>query len=176
VRSFDLGPDGQPIAGRPLPPAAAPKPAPPKRPTGPRWRGCVPAGAAAAMLVALIPAFSVLLMVLSVLGTFYGARGLPVPIFAPATIWANINELRWGFALAVVAQGVLSIAQWGGRQLAQSDRRWWLLYGAALSLSVYWNWEGYWPTLQAVGIPWLVALLIIAVADIEPEVGLIRAN
>jgi hypothetical protein len=124
----------------------------------------------------LIPIFSVGLMMLSILGTFYGARGLRVPVEAPLTIWANIQAAPWLFGVAVVGQGMLSIAQWGGRILARTDRRWWALYGASLTLSVYWNWNGYWPTLAALGVPWLLALAIVAFGDIEPEIGLIRGG
>ena len=136
----------------------------------------MPASFAAGLLVALIPVFSLVLMALSVLGTFYGARGLRVPVETPLIVLANIREAPWIFGVAAATQAALSVAQWGGRQLARTDRRWWVLYGAALSLSVYWNWNGYWPTLAALGVPWLLALAIIAFGDIEPEVGLVRGG
>lgn len=166
------------VKSRPIPPDQGqghqPPARSPRRPQPYRWRGCLP-GPILALLVELsIPVVSLLLIALSVLGTFYGARGLPVPLFAPARLWADLSG-AWGLvALAGCGQLALAVAQWGGRQAARDDRRYWALYLASLGLSVWWNWRGYGPPLTAIGVPWLVALLLIVAGDVAPELALVR--
>ena len=170
VKSYDIGPDGKPRLAAPKP---DPKPAPePKRTaSGPRWRGCIPASFFATLLIALIPLFILGLVVLSILGTFYGARGLEVPILTPWQILADISAAPWKLALALVAQGALSALQYGSPELAQGDRRWWIGYAIALGLSIWWNWNGYGPILISLGVPWLVAGGLVAAGDIAPEIA-----
>lgn len=172
-------------ARRADPPAdqvARPEAAPPRQratrrtSSGPRWRGCIPGGAMAMVVVALIPVLAVALMVLSVLGTFFGARGLPVPLMNPAALWAALAASPGILALAFGGQVGLSVAQYGGRQLARDDRRWWLLYVGSLALSAWWNWRGYGPPLAAQGVPWALSLLLVVALDAVPELALIRED
>jgi hypothetical protein len=141
---------------------------------GPRWRGCIPGGVVAVVLVALIPVLAVALVLLSFLGTFFGARGLPVPLLRPSALWAALLAAPWGVLLAALVQGGLAVAQYGGRQLARDDRRWWILYGLALAVSAWWNWKGYGPILIGAGVPWLLAAIMVVLGDVFPELALIR--
>ena len=72
----------------------------------------------------------VLLVLLSILGTFYGFRGQNAPLDRPLQILADIQS--GGILVALVIQTALSLTQWGARLLARHDRRWWFLYLAAL--------------------------------------------
>lgn len=169
------------VKSREIPPAdraASPPPGPRRRQrtAAPRWRGCVPGPLMAVVVVVLIPVLAVALVGLSVLGTFYGARGLAVPILTPAQLWADITAARGLFALAACGQGLLTVAQWGGRQLARQDARWWLLYLVSLVVSVWWNWNGFGPPLVAAGVPWLLVVLLIIGGDVLPELALIRED
>lgn len=122
-----------------------------------------------------------LLVILSVLGTFYGRRGEDAPIATPLRILTDVfgdpevgvaSDLV-GIGLAVGIQAVLTIIQYGARQKARGDRRWWSLYLVALGWSVYYNALAYWTPLT-VALPWyLVALLIIA-GDVLPEFLAVR--
>lgn len=113
------------------------------------------------------------LIALSVLGTFYGARGNAIPL-SLVVIWQDIIS-QLGIALAaLIAQGLLSLIQWGGRQLAQRDRRWWLVYLASLTLSAWWNWTAYGTPLIALNVPWLIAAGIVIGGDIFPETALVK--
>ena len=145
------------------------KAAPPTARRSRVYRPPVPAGAVEAVFLGLLPAAMLLLMALSVVGTYYGARGIAAPLWQP---WLIVRDMvsSWSVTLlAVVAQLALTVAQWGGRQVARRDARWWALYALALALSVYWNWEAFGAPLVGAGVPWLVALLIIAAGDILPE-------
>ena len=117
-----------------------------------------------------------LLVLLSVLGTFYGRRGTEVPIATPLQIVADIfGDPTKGiaadlgnFGIAVAIQGVLTLIQYGARQKAKDDRRWWILYLVALGWSVYYNILGYWTPLTAIA-PWYLAALLIVAGDVLPE-------
>lgn len=143
---------------------------------GIRWRGCIPGSVMAVLVEVLIPIIAVLLIVLSVLGTFYGARGKPVPITDPLAIWRDISAAAMPFLLACGGQAVLAVAQWGGRHAARADRRWWGLYVASLALSAWWNWKGYGPPLIGLGVPWLLAAGLIVAGDVVPELALVRED
>jgi len=106
------------------------------------------------------------LVSLSVLGTFYGWIGKPAPLAAPGQILADVQTTAiWAAGLIQMA---LTLAQWGARQLARHDRRWWMLYLIALGISVYYNVQAYWTPLTAL-IPWYVAGLLIVAGDVLPE-------
>lgn len=107
-----------------------------------------------------------LLVVLSILGTFYGWRGQQAPLTRPLQIWTDIQSMA--FVQALILQAVLSITQWGARQLSRHDRRWWMLYLAALVFSVYYNVQAYWIPLGELMPAYLAAVLIVA-GDVLPE-------
>ncbi|PDW02605.1 hypothetical protein [Candidatus Viridilinea mediisalina] len=105
------------------------------------------------------------------LATLYGARGLVVPILTPWQILQDIHAAPVGFTLALLAQGVLSVAQYGCPELARDDRRWWAGYVLTLGLSIYWNILGYGAVFALMGVPWLIAIGIIVAGDVAPEIA-----
>lgn len=109
----------------------------------------------------------------SIMGTFYGSRGTTIPL-SLAVIAQDITSQPGAFLIAAVVQGLLSLVQWGARQMAHRDRRWWALYLVSLSLSAWWNWTAYAAPLIAFRVPWPVALGIIIGGDIFPEVTLVK--
>jgi len=113
------------------------------------------------------------LVLLSVVGTFYGWRGQSAPLTQPSKIiadmWAGGPRLWW----AVAIQVALTLAQYGARQFARADRRWWILYLAALSLSVYYNVQAYWTPLNEL-VAWYTAAVLIIAGDVLPEFLAVR--
>jgi hypothetical protein len=137
--------------------------------------GIIPGRLMAQLVRFAIPVIALALIALSILGTFYGARGLASPLLThPLQIGRDIARAPSVAILALCGQVALSVAQWGGRQLARDDRRWWLLYFASLWLSLYWNWRAYGPPLVAVGVPILLAGILILAGDVGPELALVR--
>lgn len=114
-----------------------------------------------------------LLVVLSILGTFYGRKGVAAPITAPMRIWADATAEPWLFGLAIAIQVTLMVVQYGARQKARDDRRWWLLYLVALAWSVYYNYQAYWEPLTALA-PWYFAAPLIIAGDVLPEFLAVR--
>lgn len=111
------------------------------------------------------------LVVLSVLGTFYGWIGNPAPLAQPGQILVDIQTSDiW---IAGLIQLALTLTQWGARQLARHDRRWWILYLVALGISVYYNVQAYWTPLTLL-IPWYIAGLLIIAGDVLPEFLAVR--
>lgn len=108
------------------------------------------------------------LVVLSVLGTFYGRRGEEVPLATPLRIITDVIAQPMTFGIAVAIQAVLTLIQYGARQKAKDDRRWWILYLVALGWSVYYNALGYWAPLTTIA-PWYLAALLIVAGDVLPE-------
>ncbi len=115
-----------------------------------------------------------LLMALSFIGTFYGSRGLDVPLLDPLRIVADLMRDGGVAAMALLAQAVLTLFQWGARQYAGNNPRWWALYAGALALSLWWNWHAYADPLLALGVPWLVTAGIIVLGDVFPELILVK--
>lgn len=113
------------------------------------------------------------LIVLSILGTFYGSRGLTAPILQPWQIVLAIVAQPWVFVATVILQVLLSVVQWGARQMAKRVLLWWLLYFAALALSAWWNWQAYGAALLQFGTPWLLAIGVIIIGDMMPELALV---
>jgi hypothetical protein len=113
------------------------------------------------------------LIVLSILGTFYGMRGLQAPLFQPWLIVLAIVAQPWVFVGSLVLQVLLSVVQWGARQMAKRVLLWWLLYFASLALSAWWNWQAYGLSLLSAGMPWLLAIGVIIVGDMIPELALV---
>lgn len=136
--------------------------------------GVIPAQAIEIALIRTMRAAAILLILLSILGTFYGMRGMQAPLATPVQIAIDL----WGAPLTILAalflQGLLSLVQWGARQLARADRRWWFVYLGALFLSVYWNWSAYGAPMIALGVAWLLAFFIVLSGDILPELALIK--
>lgn len=113
------------------------------------------------------------LVALSIVGTFYGGQRLSAPITDPRAIWKTMTESGNKLYLAIGVQVALSLTQYGARQLARYDWRWWLLYLAALGISVYFNVQAYYTPLMVYMLPGYVILLILAF-DILPEFVSIR--
>lgn len=153
VRSEPLVNRGTPV---PTPKRAAPR------------IGFIKPGAIERAFVALLYLTLLLLVVLSFIGTFYGLSGDSAPIRTPLHIIADIRANTDRLWVAVVLQLVLMLAQYGTRQMARHDRRWWLLYLAALGISMYYNFQAYWTPLTAM-LGMAIAGIIIVVGDILPE-------
>lgn len=113
------------------------------------------------------------LVLLSVLGTFYGQLGRPAPITVPAQIWQDMSGASEALAVALGVQFVLTTVQYGARQFAHRDRRWWILYLVALGISVYYNFQAYWTPVTAI-VPWYAAILLIVAGDVLPEFLAVR--
>lgn len=122
----------------------------------------------------LIVTIAWLLIALSVFGTFYGARGMDAPLTTPILLFFDIMSAPSAALVALLAQAVLSLAQWGARQFAAHDRRWWILYVASLSLSAWWNWSAYGDPLISIGVPWLLSIGLVVLGDVFPELILVR--
>lgn len=135
--------------------------------------GMLPGVSVERLFVIALRIGALLLIVGSIMGTFYGSRGATIPLRL-MVLWQDISTQPGTFAIAVVVQGLLSLVQWGARQMAHRDRRWWSLYLVSLSLSAWWNWTAYAAPLIAVRVPWPVALGIIIGGDIFPEVTLVK--
>lgn len=114
-----------------------------------------------------------LLVVLSILGTFYGQLGKNAPILAPLRVITDVTTSPSAFGLALGVQLVLTVAQYGARQFAHHDRRWWILYLAALGISVYYNIQAYYTPVTAL-MPWYAAVLLIVAGDVLPEFLAVR--
>jgi len=110
------------------------------------------------------------LVALSTVGTIYGVLRLGVPIWEPWRIIPDLVANPGGAAVGVALQLGLTLGQWGGIELAREDRRWWLVYAAALGASITLNLLGYWePLVEVAGLPWLIAALAIVAGDVLPE-------
>lgn len=113
------------------------------------------------------------LVLLSVIGTFYGWKGQQAPLTAPGQILTDMTAGGPQLWYALIIQGALSLAQYGARQFAQSDRRWWFLYLLALGVSVYYNVQAYWIPLGEL-VAWYVAAFLIVAGDVLPEFLAVR--
>lgn len=115
-----------------------------------------------------------LLVVLSVFGTFYGILERPARLIPPWLMVVDAVAQPWHMAGALVAQAGLTLTQYGAHQLVRRSRHWWWLYMVALAISVYYNIHAYLEPLSALGVPWLVASVIIVVGDVLPELVAVR--
>lgn len=113
------------------------------------------------------------LVLLSVVGTFYGWRGEQAPLTKPGQIIADIWEGGARLWWAVAIQVSLTLAQYGARQFARADRRWWILYLVALGISVYYNVQAYWTPLSEL-VAWYTAAVLIIAGDVLPEFLAVR--
>lgn len=111
------------------------------------------------------------LVLLSIIGTFYGWRGAVAPLKTPLRVIGDVQS--GGLFTAIAIQGILTLVQWGARQLARHDRRWWLLYLVALTISVYYNFQAYWTPLNEL-VVWYIAGALIIAGDALPEFLAVR--
>lgn len=123
--------------------------------------------------VALLYLALLALVVLSVIGTFYGWRGQVAPLATPWQIVADIQSSGGNIWIALAIQLVLTLSQYGARQFARQDRRWWLLYLATLTISVYYNFQAYWTPLNEL-MTWYIAGVLIIAGDVLPEFLAVR--
>ena len=135
--------------------------------------GFIRPGQVEGAFIALLYVALLALVLLSIIGTFYGRLGASAPISTPLTIWRDIVAAPAAIALAVGIQAILTATQYGARQFAKRDRRWWLLYLAALGISVYYNWQAYWVPLATLA-PWYLAGVLIIAGDVLPEFIAVR--
>lgn len=117
-----------------------------------------------------------LLALLSVFGTFYGMRGAPAPLAEPWLMVVAAAAAPVAAGWSALLQMALSLTQWGARQRARRNPRWWLLYLAVLTPSVYYNFVAYFDPAVALGVPWLIALLLIVSGDVIPELVAVRQD
>jgi hypothetical protein len=127
-------------------------------------------------LIALLHVLAWTLIALSVLGTFYGVRGVNAPLHDPLRVIADIAAMPSMLVAALIVQGLLSVVQWGSRQRAMKPdkRHWWALYFVALAFSVYWNWQAYGDPLIVLGMPWLLAGGLVLGGDVLPEWAIVK--
>lgn len=128
--------------------------------------------------IALLYLALLVLVLLSVVGTFYGRRGEDAPIGAGVRTfvlqtWRDMTAAPDALAIAIAIQGVLTLVQYGSRSMAKYNQNWWLLYLAALGWSVYYNYYAYWVPLSAL-VPWYLAGLLIVAGDVLPEFIAVR--
>ena len=147
-------------------------PLPPKGRSHPRI-GFIRPGHVERLFIVMLYAALLALVVLSIIGTYYGLGQAAAPLLSPRQIIADIaaNMDRLWVALAI--QGGLTVAQYGARQMARHDPRWWILYLAALAVSVYYNFQAYWTPLNELMSGFVAAPLIVA-GDVLPEFIAIR--
>lgn len=116
--------------------------------------------------IALLYSALAVLVLLSIVGTFYGWRGENAPLVRPLQFLTDVQT--GGILAALIIQLVLTVIQWGARQMARNDRRWWMLYLAALTISVYYNVQAYWAPLNEL-TAWYTAGVLIIAGDVLPE-------
>ena len=155
------------VRSRPMPPQGEPAKRKPPR------IGFIKPGAIERLFIILLYLTLLALVVLSVVGTFYGLGQTVAPLLQPRQVWADITSNLDRLWVALAIQLFLTLAQYGSRQMARHDPRWWFLYLAALSISVYYNFQAYWLPMNELMSPLVAAPLIIA-GDVLPEFIAIR--
>lgn len=135
--------------------------------------GFIRPGSVERAFIALLYLALLLLVLLSVVGTFYGRRGEDAPIATPLRILSDMRAAPAALGIAIAIQFVLTVIQYGARQLSRRDRRWWILYLVALGFSVYYNYYAYWTPLTAL-VPMYLAGLFIVAGDVLPEFIAVR--
>lgn len=126
-----------------------------------------------AIFVRFLYLVMLILVLLSILGTFYGIQQRVAPVLTPLRIWTDFIAGWNVLIVALVAQGALTLTQYGARAMAKDDPRWWALYLMALSISVYYNFQAYWTPLTALST-WHIAAGIIIAGDVLPEFLMVR--
>lgn len=84
-----------------------------------------------------------------------------------------MRDSGYGIWAAIIGQAAFSLTQYGARQMARHNPLWWLLYLAALGISVYFNIQAYAAPLQRWMLPGYAYGLILAF-DVLPEFVSIR--
>ena len=130
--------------------------------------GVIPPGAVERAFIVGLYLACLALVVLSVLGTFYGLLGASAPLRTPLRIIADVRAVPGTLGLALAIQAALTLTQYGARAMARRDRRWWVLYLAALAISVYYNIQAYYTPIAALANAYVAWLLIVS-GDIIPE-------
>ena len=151
-------------------------PAPEKRPvrrSGPEIGFLNPEWIVTAFRV-LMYAGVALLALLSVVGTFYGRASQNAPLDAPGRMLADILAAPGAFGIALGIQAVLTLTQYGSRQMARHNPRWWAIYLIALGVSLWYNVQAYYEPILAMQVPWLLDYSIIAAGDVVPEFASVR--
>ena len=156
-----------PADDRPRTPPPAFRPTPARRAAGPTI-GVIPPGAVERAFIVGLYLACLALVVLSVLGTFYGLLGASAPLRTPLRIIADVRAVPGTLGLALAIQAALTLTQYGARAMARRDRRWWVLYLAALAISVYYNIQAYYTPIAALANAYVAWLLIVS-GDIIPE-------
>lgn len=113
------------------------------------------------------------LVVLSVVGTYYGLAQASAPLMSPRQIYADIQANTDRLWVALAIQVFLTLTQYGSRTMARHDRRWWFLYLVSLGISVYYNYQAYWVPLNELTL-WPIAAAVIIAGDVLPEYIAIR--
>lgn len=108
------------------------------------------------------------LVLLSVVGTYYGLAHETAPLLRPLQIYVDIKANTDRLWVAIAIQLFLTLGQYGARQFARADRRWWFLYLAVLAISVYYNYQAYWTPLNELTL-WPIAAAAIVAGDVLPE-------
>lgn len=131
--------------------------------------GVVAASQIDALLNATIRVLSVVLVLLSIYGTFYGMLGRPAPLTNAARLVSDLVNLWPMFLVAFGVQALMSLLQWGAAVKAKRDPRWWIGYLLSLGVSVWLSWSGYADPLIALGMPPVLLFFLILGGDILPE-------
>lgn len=111
------------------------------------------------------------LVLVSIVGSFYGLRGKAVS--PPLAIVGDLVRFPWALVSALAVQAVLSLAQWGARHRAKSDTRWWGAFAVALLISAGLNWVAYGTLMLAWGWPVLLAGIAVIAGDAIAELLLV---
>jgi hypothetical protein len=144
--------------------------------SGRRAEGC---------FVWLLRLAGLLLIAVSVVGSFYGLQGKPAA--GPLQVIPDMVKAWPALIGALAAQGFLSVGQWGARQRAQGsivvtergrrrqggDWRFWIVYLALLALSAALNWIAYGGNLVTWGILLVLAVLAVVGGDALAELVIV---
>lgn len=144
----------------------------PRKPSAPRIGFLSPKGVEQAFRCLLYLTL-LALVVLSVIGTYYGLSGASAPLLVPRQIIVDIQSNTDRLWVAIAIQVFLTLTQYGARQMARHDRRWWFLYLVSLGVSVYYNYQAYWLPLNELTL-WPIAAAAIVAGDVLPEFIAIR--
>lgn len=168
MSQYKITTEDMPYNGPPIPKTSAAIPA--RR----VQTGVIKSAHASVALIWVIRLLAVALLLLSLLGTFYGMSSESMPLNKPGQVWIDIGLAKEGFILAIIVQVFFSVVQWGSMGLAKADVRWWGMYLIGLSFSAYWNWQAYHAAMiDVMRMPWLLALIIIVLSDILAEKALV---